>query len=115
MLAVRPTAPPYTASADMLPTCGVDLPSLFEIYPGGNVGEDPTDLVAWLQQSGLSLPAKDYYKDEKILKLLQEVIATVLEAVGKHRGEHAPGKDWQQVAREVVKFEQSLAEYGLDV
>lgn len=88
---------------------------MFEIYPGGNVGEDPTDLVAWLQQSGLSFPAKDYYKDDKMVTLLKDVIATVLEEIGKSRDEQAPGKDWKQVAAEVVKFERHLAEYGLDV
>lgn len=38
----------------------------------------PSTMLLWLQQSGLSLPSKDYYKDIKIVQILREKIEGVL-------------------------------------
>ncbi|KAK4057153.1 hypothetical protein OIO90_001648 [Microbotryomycetes sp. JL221] len=82
------------------------IPSLFQIYPEGNVGQDPKQLVAWLTQSELGLPSKDYYKDQDVLNVYEEVIKVVLNDVAKHLGDKI---DANKLSRQLVKFETDIA------
>lgn len=69
-------------------------------------------LILWLKQSGLGLPAKDYYLDEEVIQLYSEVIENVLIQIFTSLNERTSGVS--KLAKEVVQFEIDLAEISLD-
>lgn len=67
-----------------------------------------------MKQSGLTLPSKDYYKDEEVLSLYTEVIGNILSEVFEARNERVSG-GIEKLAKNVVDFEVKLAQISLDV
>ncbi|KAL4074557.1 hypothetical protein V8B97DRAFT_2022777 [Scleroderma yunnanense] len=55
---------------------GVD--ALFEFYVDGDAGVDPNAMTLWFSQASLGLPAKEYYKEQGILSIYQDVIERLL-------------------------------------
>ncbi|KAG6334876.1 hypothetical protein ID866_4217 [Astraeus odoratus] len=58
---------------------GVD--ALFEFYVEGDAGVDPNAMSLWFSQASLGLPAKEYYKEQAILSIYQDVIERLLVAL----------------------------------
>lgn len=101
------------------------LPILFEWYTEGEPVRDPNLGTAYLAPSGLGFPDKAYYSDEDELKFYSDRVAEAFilldEAEHKHfydtkgrsltKGKRA---ELKELARLVVKFESSLAEFTPD-
>jgi endothelin-converting enzyme len=88
------------------------IPSLFEIFVEGDVKRNPHDLVAWLTQSGLGLPSKDYYDDKETLEVYEEIVRASLKSIYAAREE--PTIDPKELAKEVLAFEAKLAKISID-
>jgi len=91
----------------------IGIDALFSSYPEGDVGKNPKIDVLWLSQAGLGLPAKDYYKDKKIVGDYQKVVEAVLEEIYSARKEK--DMDAKSLAKDVVRFEKEVAKISLDV
>lgn len=72
---------------------------------------DPKTLVAWLKQSGLGLPSKDYYKDKDALLVYEEIVRASLKSIYEARNE--TNIDAGELAAEVLSFEKALANISL--
>ncbi|KAG7086631.1 hypothetical protein E1B28_002573 [Marasmius oreades] len=55
--------------------------ALFAFEIEGDVGVDPNHMVLWFNQPELGLPSKEYYEDNDIRKVYQEVLEKLLLAV----------------------------------
>ncbi|KAF8835433.1 zincin [Paxillus ammoniavirescens] len=55
---------------------GVD--ALFEFYIDGDAGVDPNAMTLWFTQPTLGLPSKEYYKEQGIVSVYQDVIERLL-------------------------------------
>lgn len=55
---------------------GVD--ALFEFYVDGDAAVDPNEMTLWFSQATLGLPSKEYYKDQAVLSVYQDVIERLL-------------------------------------
>lgn len=89
-----------------------EIPAIFEVYTEGDVAVDPKTLVLWLRQSGLGLPAKDYYKDAEVVDVYTEIIRASLKSIYGGLDESA---DFKELAEGVVHLEKAIAKVGLDV
>ncbi|KAF5386857.1 hypothetical protein D9615_001643 [Tricholomella constricta] len=58
------------------PSSGID--ALFSFDVEGDIGKDPNNMVLWFSQPSLSLPSKEYYKDQSVLKVYQNVVEQLL-------------------------------------
>lgn len=92
--------PPHTA-----------IPALFEIFVDGDVKRDPHNLVAWLTQSGLGLPSKDYYDDKETLEVYKEIVRASLKSIYAARKETTI--DTKELAKDVLDFEIKLAKISI--
>jgi endothelin-converting enzyme len=70
-----------TAALAFLHSRGID--ALFSFDIDGDVGEDPNAMTLWFGQPGLSLPSKEYYEEESIRKIYQDVIERLLFTLDK--------------------------------
>ncbi|SCV69812.1 BQ2448_1206 [Microbotryum intermedium] len=86
--------------------------TLFTLFLQGDVAEDPNHLVAWVQQAGLGLPSKDYYKDEDTLQVYEEVIRATLKSIYVARDETSV--DPKELASGVVALEKEIAKISLN-
>ncbi|KAL0578146.1 hypothetical protein V5O48_003851 [Marasmius crinis-equi] len=68
-----------TAAIAFLHSRGIG--ALFGFDIEGDVGVDPNHMVLWFNQPELGLPSKEYYEDEDIRKVYQEVLEKLLLAV----------------------------------
>ncbi|KAJ3821178.1 Metalloprotease [Lentinula raphanica] len=57
------------------------LEALFSFEIEGDVGVDPNHLVLWFSQPSLGLPSKEYYDEEDIRSVYQDVVQRLLLAV----------------------------------
>ncbi|CAO3573467.1 unnamed protein product [Mortierella alpina] len=73
--------------------------------------KNPDQNVFRVEESGLGLPSREYYEDEKILAVYQKTIEDMfVEVLGTDRaGPNAAPVEWAQVAKNVVEFEKLLA------
>ncbi|KAG9318324.1 Metalloprotease [Chiua virens] len=55
---------------------GVD--ALFEFFVDGDAGVDPNAMTLWFTQAPLGLPSKEYYKEQGVLSIYQDVIEKLL-------------------------------------
>ncbi|KAG6371391.1 Metalloprotease [Boletus reticuloceps] len=55
---------------------GID--ALFEFFVDGDAGVDPNAMTLWFTQSSLGLPSKEYYKEQGVLSVYQDVIERLL-------------------------------------
>ncbi|SCZ89621.1 BZ3500_MvSof-1268-A1-R1_Chr9g10493 [Microbotryum saponariae] len=99
-----------TASLMYLHSRGVE--TLFQLFLQGDVAEDPSHLVAWVQQAGLGLPSKDYYKDEDTLQVYEEIIRATLKSIYAVRGETSVNP--KELASGVVAWEKEIAKISLN-
>lgn len=73
---------------------GVD--ALFEFYVDGDAGVDPNAMTLWFSQASLGLPAKEYYREQGILSIYQDVIERLLdslrddEVIHSVKADHSP-------------------------
>ncbi|KAF9359958.1 hypothetical protein BGX34_008062 [Mortierella sp. NVP85] len=98
----------------------VDLSSMVDF----NVDADPKNPdvnVLFLDESGLGLPSKQYYDDEKIVATYQKVVGdmfTIVMGKGKDvdkNGARSTKPDvWAEVAKNIVEFEKRLAKISSD-
>ncbi|ORY60370.1 hypothetical protein BCR35DRAFT_355234 [Leucosporidium creatinivorum] len=88
------------------------IPALFEIFVDGDVKRSPHDLVAWITQSGLGLPSKDYYDDKEALDVYEEIIRASLKSIYAAREETTV--DAKELAKAVLDFELKLAKISID-
>ncbi|CEG63215.1 hypothetical protein RMATCC62417_00395 [Rhizopus microsporus] len=89
--------------------------ALFEIDVDADY-KDPNVNTLLLAQEGLTLPTKDYYKQDETIQLLYETIAETLEAVFAKSG---PEFSWNKfsansTARMIIDFEKKLAKISDD-
>nr|GAT59620.1 endothelin-converting enzyme 1 [Mycena chlorophos] len=68
-----------TAALAFLHSRGV--PAFFDIQIEGDVGQDPNLMVLWFDQASLGLPAKEYYEEESLVSLYQNVIERLFVAL----------------------------------
>ncbi|EEB94648.1 hypothetical protein MPER_06503, partial [Moniliophthora perniciosa FA553] len=54
---------------------------LFSFDIEGDVGVDPNHMILWFSQPSLGLPAKEYYQDDDVRKVYQDVVEKLLLAV----------------------------------
>jgi endothelin-converting enzyme len=102
-------------SINLLARLGV---SALVAFGTGADDKDPDEVVVQVASpNSIGLPAKDYYKDDSVLKSYEATIAEVLEAVHpvpKHGSSNADSS-WMQFdqikvyAHEVVELEKKLA------
>ncbi|KAI6009923.1 Metalloprotease [Pisolithus microcarpus] len=52
--------------------------ALFEFYVDGDAAVDPNEMTLWFSQATLGLPSKEYYKDQAVLSVYQDVIERLL-------------------------------------
>ncbi|KAF9150407.1 hypothetical protein BG015_007786 [Linnemannia schmuckeri] len=84
--------------------------------------KNPDDNVLKLGESGLGLPSKEYYQEEKIVNIYQKAVEdmfTIVMGTSNKDGEDAasamtntnkpPVVSWAEVAKNVVEFEKLLA------
>ncbi|KAF9291208.1 hypothetical protein BGZ68_004728 [Mortierella alpina] len=77
--------------------------------------KNPDETVFRVEESGLGLPSREYYEDEKILTVYQKTIEDMfVEVLGTGKTEdtadgNAAPVEWAQVAKNVVEFEKLLA------
>jgi len=100
------------------------VPSLWENYAAGDVGDQPSLLRIWLNQAELGLPDRSYYKDEETLDVYQEVIRSSLANIYKSLDDSmleksdlmkASKRPLEKLAEDVVAFERLLAKASWDV
>jgi endothelin-converting enzyme len=60
----------------MLTMQGVD--ALFSLEIEGDIGVDPNFMTLWFDQASLGLPSKEYYDEESILDVYQDVVERLL-------------------------------------
>lgn len=98
----------------------IDLSSMVDF----NVDADPKNPdvnVLFLDESGLGLPSKEYYDDEKIVATYQKVVEdmfTIVMGKGKdvdmNDASSAKPSAWAEVAKNIVEFEKRLAKISSD-
>lgn len=84
--------------------------------------KNPDDNVFKLGESGLGLPSKEYYQEEKIINIYQKTVEDMFAIVmgtpnkdsedatsGMENANKPPAMDWAEVAKNVVGFEKLLA------
>ncbi|KAL0063326.1 hypothetical protein AAF712_009821 [Marasmius tenuissimus] len=72
-----------TAAVAFLHSRGIG--ALFGFDIEGDVGVDPNHMILWFNQPELGLPSKEYYDDEDIRKVYQDVLEELLLAVADER------------------------------
>ncbi|KAF7359341.1 Endothelin-converting enzyme 1 [Mycena sanguinolenta] len=65
-----------TAAMAFLHSRGVD--ALFSFSVEGDVGVDPNYMALWFDQASLGLPAKEYYEEDSIVQVYQNIVARLL-------------------------------------
>jgi endothelin-converting enzyme len=55
---------------------GID--AFFSFSVEGDIGVDPNFLLLWLDQAELGLPSKEYYEEDSIVKIYQDVVERLL-------------------------------------
>lgn len=76
---VREKSRDLTAALAYLHSQGIN--ALFSFDIEGDVGKDPNHMVLWFSQPSLSLPSKEYYDDESVLEVYQDVLQRLLLAL----------------------------------
>ncbi|KAF8184897.1 hypothetical protein K438DRAFT_1837058 [Mycena galopus ATCC 62051] len=65
-----------TAALAFLHSRGVD--ALFTFSVEGDVGVDPNYMALWFDQATLGLPSKEYYEEDSIVQIYQDVVERLL-------------------------------------
>ncbi|KAJ7771710.1 hypothetical protein B0H16DRAFT_1514445 [Mycena metata] len=65
-----------TPAMAFLHSRGVD--ALFSFQVDGDVGIDPNYMTLWFDQAPLGLPAKEYYEEDSIVEIYQDVVERLL-------------------------------------
>ncbi|KAI0636818.1 Metalloprotease [Trametes polyzona] len=65
-----------TATVAFLHSRGID--ALFSYDIDGDIGNDPNSMTLWIGQAELGLPSKEYYEEEPIVALYQNVLERLL-------------------------------------
>ncbi|KAJ7184253.1 Metalloprotease [Mycena filopes] len=65
-----------TAAMAFLHSRGVD--ALFSFQVEGDVGFDPNFMTLWFDQASLGLPSKEYYEEDSIVTIYQDVVERLL-------------------------------------
>ncbi|PFH50075.1 hypothetical protein AMATHDRAFT_75830 [Amanita thiersii Skay4041] len=68
-----------TAAVAFLHSRGI--PALFNLDIEGDVGDDPNHMVLWFSQPSLGLPSPEYYEEDSIRDIYQEVIESLLSSL----------------------------------
>lgn len=55
---------------------GID--AFFSFGVEGDIGVDPNFLLLWFDQAELGLPSKEYYEEDSIVKIYQDVVERLL-------------------------------------
>lgn len=93
--------------------------AFFETSVDGDLIKDPNHLQLWLAQSGLGLPGIEYYSDDDVLDVYEEVVrASLNDVYGKldnlTGGQSGTAKPRAKLAKEIVDFEKKIAGISLD-
>ncbi|KAF5373184.1 hypothetical protein D9758_001653 [Tetrapyrgos nigripes] len=70
-----------TEALAFLHSRGID--ALFDLAIEGDVGVDPNHMVLWFSQPGLGLPSKEYYQEEEIREMYQDVLTRLILSVAE--------------------------------
>ncbi|KAJ7261339.1 hypothetical protein B0H12DRAFT_1106346 [Mycena haematopus] len=65
-----------TAAVAFLHSRGVD--ALFSFSVEGDIGVDPNYMALWFDQASLGLPSKEYYEEDSIVQVYQDVVERLL-------------------------------------
>ncbi|KAJ7702313.1 Metalloprotease [Mycena rosella] len=65
-----------TAATAFLHSRGID--SLFSFEIEGDIGVDPNYMTLWFDQAALGLPSKEYYDEDSIVDIYQDVVERLL-------------------------------------
>ncbi|KAJ7098234.1 hypothetical protein C8R44DRAFT_843505 [Mycena epipterygia] len=118
-----------TTAMAFLHSQGID--ALFTFWMNkGDIGLDPNFIILWFDQASLGLPSKEYYEEESILEVYQNVVERLLltlseeeeEKIQQHPAppfvESANKSNRTEIAhnlaKQVITFETRLANASLD-
>lgn len=91
------------------------IEALFGSSVQGDYYQDPNYMRLFITQSGLGLPNPDYYDDEKVQKIYEEVIRSATTSIyGELKKEVQPSNKEKKLVpdvkhKEVFAFEKKLA------
>ncbi|KAF9973603.1 hypothetical protein BGZ73_003156 [Actinomortierella ambigua] len=73
---------------------------------------DPTKYALFLFEGGLGLPSQEYYQEDKVTTIYQEVVTQMLGLILGSNDTATSTIDFKDMAKDVVNFEKQLAAIG---